>query len=304
MSKNNVKIDREGLNLIIHQKGIKKTWLAKKLGVSLKTITRWTNGSVEYTSFKMLLDLSETLGVSPELVSVDFNKTSVANKKALKEVASKIINDNLLLVISTSSNWSLFESIVRAALVESHIPKEKGKILNWLSIAYWRQKQYTLSRRYANEALSLGKKEGEKAIVLKAMFNLGTVASLEENFQEALNLLLECEKMVQDFDDLADAGALFTNLSMAYKDVGQFDESLKYQLKAVHIFNDLNKTYNLSIAYHCLGNIYEALSQEKKAIAAYEKSLVLATQCAYAEGIQAVCEDLDRLKTCFSSGQD
>ena len=72
-------IMKNNLNLIIKEKGIKKKYLAKKLGITSQTMSNWLSG-YSMPNLLMAKRLSEMLGVSIEDIFFDANNSISADK--------------------------------------------------------------------------------------------------------------------------------------------------------------------------------------------------------------------------------
>ena len=72
-------IMKNNLNLIIKEKGIKKKYLAKKLGITSQTMSNWLSG-YSMPNLLMAKRLSEMLGVSIEDIFFDTSNCISADK--------------------------------------------------------------------------------------------------------------------------------------------------------------------------------------------------------------------------------
>lgn len=275
--KNTIAINVHFINNRIKELGLKRSWLAVKIGVSKKTISRWTTGKVKRIAYYNAHALARCLNTSVEELS---NKSDiyVLGTQLDKELAAnKIISEDLLLLLSPSGKWDLLESIIKSS-ISPNLSKEKiGRLYNWLSITKWRKKSYKEARAFAREALKIGNETNDKAISVKALFNLGTVESLSGNNHIALENYLRCYKLKDYFKTRSDVASLCTNISMVYRDMGDFELSLEYQKEAVKLFDFDKKYYNLSIAFQCFGYIYTEIGHFDKAI----ENLNIAIDYAY-----------------------
>nr|WP_243427953.1 tetratricopeptide repeat protein [Alkaliphilus hydrothermalis] len=261
---------------------LKRSWLAKKLAVDPKTITRWCNGKVKRMTKTNAVKLAECLECSLDDIT-DKNDIHFLGTNADKEeTIEDIISQDLLLLLSPTGNWSLLEKIIKSSISPNLKKDDIGKLYNWLSITRWRMGDYEAGLIFAEKAKEIGREIKDKSVYTKALFNIGTIYSMTGRIALALETLQECLKKKNNFTKISDVASLYTNLSMVYRDFGAFEESLHYQKEAIKLFE--NKNFNLAIAYHCLGYIYTEMFQLDQATENYEKAMMCAEKSNYENG--------------------
>lgn len=229
-------------NLIIHS-DIKQYHLAKKMGVSEKTIGRWVNGNVASMSLENAEKLSEVLNCHLDTF-IDFK-----NQSSNDSIYEQLFNDDLLNVLSPLGKWETLITLLEN-LPQEHISNvHKGKLFNWLSIGYWRTQKYNLGLSYASKAKNIGKKSNDPIIYYQACINIGTIQGLQGKTQESLETFLKCYDNIDAISSNHLRAILLNNLSMTYFDLEKYDLALDYQEETIYLFKTMKKTYNLAIAY-------------------------------------------------------
>lgn len=283
--KNTIAINAHFINNRIKELGLKRSWLAEKIGVDKKTITRWTTGKVkriaEYNAKALAKCLKCTVEELCDDADIHFLGTQLDRDLAAKE----IISENLLLLLSPTGNWKLVETIIKSTISPGLSQESIGKLYNLLAITKWRMKNYQDARVFAQKALDIGKNIEDKAIYVKALFNIGTIDSIIGKNHMALESYLKCYSLKDSFETTGDTASLCTNLSMVYRDLGYFHESIYYQREAVRLFDLKEKKYNISIAYQCFGYIYTEIGEFERAIENLEKAMDYAQKSNYKAGI-------------------
>lgn len=261
-----IAINTHFINNRIKELGLKRSWLSEKIGVDKKTISRWTTGKVKRIAIYNAEALAKCLKTTVEELS-EKTDIHVLGTQLDKELAAKeIISEDLLQLLSPTGNWRLIETIIKSTITPNLSKDKIGRLYNWLSITKWRMKNYEDAKVFAEKALQIGAQIDDKAIIVKALFNLGTIDSLIGKNDAALDCYLKCCELKEHFENSRDLASLYTNISMVYRDMANFNESLHYQKEAIELFSMDIKHYNLSIAYQCLGYIYTETGQFDKAI--------------------------------------
>lgn len=253
------------LNRRMAELGLKRDWVAQAVGVNPKTVTRWTTGKVRRMAHENAGLLARCLQCSLDDLVDRADILTMGAYADREETIEHIISEDLLLLLSPSGNWRLLESIIKSSITPNLRADQVGKLYNWLSVAKWRRHDYDGAKAFAHKALELGRATGQQPIAAKALFNLGTIASITGKHHEALSLLTESYAGKCCLAS-ADTASLCTNLSMVYRDMADFCRSLDYQHEAIGLFQMANRPYNLAIAHNCLGFIYVELGLFAKAL--------------------------------------
>ncbi|MFZ5354163.1 MAG: tetratricopeptide repeat protein [Bacillota bacterium] len=283
-----VSINTDSIKKRINDMGIKRSYIARKVGVSEKSVSRWTTGKITNISIYNAKALADCLECSLDNILKD-EQTELLHENIPDDdkVVDKLLSDNLLLLLSPSQSWELTETIIKSALNPKVNRDKLGRLYNWLSITKWRTGRYEDAEVYAQKAMTIGSKIGNKAIVAKALYNLGTIYSISSRIHEAMKLLLESHEMREHFDDINDYAALCNNISALYSDMGYPEKSLSYQMEAIKIYDKNSRYYNLAIAYQSYGQLMLDLKCYDEAMKAADKIRKYSTISNYRQGILA-----------------
>lgn len=280
---NYVTVNTAYVNKRIADLGLKRDWLAQEIGVNPKTVTRWTTGKVNQITRDNAVRLARCLHCRVEDLVDQPGLLSLGSYSQREEALTKLILEDLPLLVSPSGKWPLLESIVQASVSPNLTKSQMGRLYNWLSVAKWRQQDYELAQAFAATARELGTLSGDTAVYVKAVFNLGTVASITGNHAEALRLLSECYEL-REHISTPELASLCTNLSMVHRDYAEFAPSLKLQHEAVKLFESDDRQYNLAIAHNCLGFIYTEVGCFDHAVKHLDIALTYTQQANYEAG--------------------
>lgn len=283
--KNTIAINTHFINNRIQELRLKRSWLAERIGVDKKTISRWTTGKVKRIAKCNAEALARCLECTVEELCDDADIHVLGTQLDRDLAAKEIISEDLLLLLSPTGNWRLIETIIKSTISPGLNKESIGRLYNWLSITKWRMKNYEDARVFADKALKIGTEIEDEAICVKALFNLGTIDSLIGRNGAALESYLKCYDLKECFETTGDLASLCTNLSMVYRDLGYFHESIHYQKEAVRLFDADKKQYNLSIAYQCFGYIYTEIGEFEKAVKSLNIAIDYAKNSNYQAGI-------------------
>ncbi|WP_432662174.1 tetratricopeptide repeat protein [Wukongibacter baidiensis] len=286
--KNTIAINTHFINNRIQELGLKRSWLAERIGVDRKTISRWTTGKVKYIADYNAEALAKCLEATIQDISDNTDIYTLGTQLDKELAVKEIISEDLLLLLSPTGNWRLIETIIKSTISPGLSKENIGKLYNWLSITKWRMKNYDDAIVFANKALEIGDEIGDKAISLKALFNLGTIESLMGNNVPALEFYLKCYELKEYFETKMDLASLCTNLSMVYRDMVSFKESIYFQKEAVRLFTSEERNYNLAIAHQCFGYIYTEIGEFNKAIESLNKAIEYAKKSNYQAGLVTI----------------
>lgn len=177
----------------------------------------------------------------------------------------------------------------------------------------------------AEKALELAKKSGSQYLLFKAYTAKSTVYTTQSNFDGALQMSLNANKIAADLKDntliahgyvsigyvyfklhnnekaleffkkaldlessITDKrilGNLFNNIGNAYFILRQFDSSMVYHTRALDIREKINDLRGISYSYNNLGNLFIEKKDSDKALQYYIKSLAIKEEIGDTKGI-------------------
>jgi tetratricopeptide (TPR) repeat protein len=238
--------------------GLKRWWLAGRVGVDRKTVTRWLNGRVRRIQPEHLAALALHLRCAPEQLVLRDPAESVATAAEQAEAARMIERERLIDVLGPLGKWRALEGLIRAsARPELPLPL-LGDLYNQLSIAAWRQSHLDRAQAYAGKALAVGERCGSEAVTAAALLNAATIASYRGQPREAITLYRRVLAAARRLDDRLLAAKAVANLGSAHHDLGEFAVAVRWQRRALAGFKSLARPMNSAIAWL---NIADALAR-------------------------------------------
>lgn len=263
-------LDTAALGEAFARSGKKQWLLAQQLGVHPRTLSRWLLGRVNSVEAETLDRLAQALDSPPASFMVA-NAAPSSTAGARQTAARAVGESDLLALLSPSGDWALAEKLALALLEPGLSSAQRGRLLNILSIACWRQGRFGVSRRYAEDALVAGQAGRARGVIAKARFNLATLDSFQGRFAAAVEQFELCVRLPRAFEKERDLGSALANLSMAYRDVARLDDALAAQDRAEAIFRSLRAQFNQAIScaqYFVIlsemGRFKEALRQAQR----------------------------------------
>ncbi len=250
MRKNDtLRLNTHALRERVEMLELKQWWLARETGVSTRTVNRWLTGEVKRIAIYNAEKLAEQLDCEVEEITVQ-DETEIYATRREQHAAAKLLQErDLLAILSPSDNWELAESLIRATM-EPNLPlAQLGQLYNLLSIAAWRQGDYDQGLAHAQQALELGERTEETGIVYKAKSNIATIDSLRGDAGNARSIWEECVAKPEGYAEKADYAAALSNLGTIYREYAMFEESTAMQKKAIALYAELQRPFNLTIAW-------------------------------------------------------
>jgi tetratricopeptide (TPR) repeat protein len=280
-----LRLNAHALAKLIGEKGAKQAWLAGRIGVDRKTVTRWVTGRVKRLARDHALALATALGCGVAELTVKDEADVLATKEEQKVAAKLIQERDLLALLAPTDDWKLAESLIRATLQPNLPLASLGRLYNLLAIASWRQGKYAEARRHAGRASEIGERSGDRKVVCGAVYNVAVIESLRGDQKGALAAYERCLEHPDDFESERDRGKVLSNVSMCYRDVGRLEDALARQEEAIRVFAPLGLELNLAIAYVSLGYVLTDLARFDEAERAQIQAAEHARKAGYARGL-------------------
>lgn len=233
---------------VVARQGLKQWWIAERLQIHRKTVSRWINGTVKRTSREMAEALAEVLGATVEEITVADEADLFATDADHKAAAHLLRRSTLLDRLGPIGEWETIEKLLKSALVSGLPPVARADLLNKLSIASWRQSNISVARTYAEKARRIGESTGEKRVLLPALLNLANIASWEGNTRRALSLYETCIREGEYLEPRERAGAM-SNYAAVLWEAGDREGCVEPLRRAIELFERHGKPTNLSIAH-------------------------------------------------------
>lgn len=280
-----LRLDTHALTSRLRAQGVKQAWLAGRIGVDRKTVTRWATGKVKRLAREHAASLAEALGCGVEELTVADEEDVLATREEQRKAAKLIQERDLLARLAPTDDWKLAESLIRATLQPNLPLAALGRLYNLLATAAWRQGKYGEATRHAGRAREIGERADDRRIVCGATYNVAVIESLRGDHAAALAAYERCLERPEDFETDKERGKVLSNVSMCYRDVGRLDDALARQKDAIRVFEELGLDLNLAIAFVSLGYVLTDLARWKEAERAQLRAEEHARKAGYARGV-------------------
>jgi len=259
----------------IGQLQLKRSYLAFKLNVTEKTISRWTTGKTIHIQTSNLEGLSQVLGCSPGDLIINYQETSLIKNLLEKDILTKL---------SPHGDFDLVEQIIENAIpvyMSSHL---KAEVYLELANVKWRTQDYSQAKAYAIEALEIGSEMEDKSILFLANYHLGTIDSISGH-SGALGFLKAAYDLRKYAKSPSKAAALCNNLGMHIREQGYPQKALPYIIEAYQIYKTEEQAYNSCIAVQALLALYIDLDDYTSFPALYQEGLDYAQMSGFKNGL-------------------
>jgi len=283
-----LRVNQEYLNSRIRELDLKQSWIADRLLIHRRTVSRWMTGKTPRISRTNAAALVTLLECDPRrLFPID--ETQPMDSIALKRAALEaLLDEDLLHIASPRGKWQLVERIVRANLY-ADIPLDLlGRVYNVLSISLWRQGRFDEARDIAEKARDIGARIEDPRTEGKALFNLGTIASLQNEHAGARQHYEMIIQPEQAFPKERDLASYWNNVAMLYRDMAEFDRSFVLISSAVDLFERNCLLFNAAIAHHCRAIVLTETGRLAEALSDVDRAIELANRSDFKSGQQSI----------------
>lgn len=148
-------------------------------------------------------------------------------------------------------------------ILQAHIYRLRGRV-------FAKSNQYEQAVFSLQKAIELSIKTRNDSILAMAYLNLGSVVNHQGHPDSALELYMRCREIYENSGDSIGLGKINNQLSIHYKNTGDFDRGLKCALTSEYIFRQKNMQAPHGRALLNLGSVYERLGEIDTALACFE----------------------------------
>ena len=209
----------------------------------------------------------QILPVEASVLQKAVSKEDSLRIKTLIEVA----NDSAAM--NPAAGWKLYTEAERQSIAVGS-PYLYGDVLLQEAVLYYRESKHESAIEACRVAASYFKESGATLKEVRCYSNLGLLYQFVGNYNLALESLFKGLRLAKDKPGNSDVvGGLYTNLSNAYNDLSDFENALKYGLKAEQINLEDKDTADLGAVYNTIALIYNAMHKPRQAIASYKKAI-------------------------------
>jgi tetratricopeptide (TPR) repeat protein len=162
----------------------------------------------------------------------------------------------------------------KALLVaKSKSVKDEANALNSLGTAFRRKGENGKAKEYFVKALSVLKETQENKILAKTYQNLGLVNFESGEYENAIKMYIEAEKLRNIIGDLKGQGIALNNIGNVYYSWGKYETAISYYQKAIKIFENINYVNGIASCHSNIGMIYIKMKNLVSAKEYLEKAL-------------------------------
>ncbi|HEA29772.1 MAG TPA: tetratricopeptide repeat protein [Leeuwenhoekiella sp.] len=159
-------------------------------------------------------------------------------------------------------------------------------------IVYFNRSDYLHSTAHYQRALSIFKTEQDTLLMAKVYNSIGINEMTLANYPKALTSYLQAARIYEKANETAslDYANILNNLGLLQAHLGDLDEALMYETRALEHFKKLGYKEQIANVFTNLGNIYKDKTQVDEAINYYNDALVLMREIGNKIGIaNALC---------------
>lgn len=217
-------INRQKLTSLINSLSIKHIWLANKVGVSEKTLTRWINGDVTRIRIRNLQKLAGILDCDMADLIATSEIDIYSSTKNRDTLINELYNDSLLYELLVGSKIKLAISLIKSTF-HSQLP---SAILAsfYIKLGYaalLHRKQKTAFKYFSKASV---KAQSAKQPELSFSINLAFAITyfFDCQYEQCLNYLSQCEA-TKEFAG-PERAHFYSTFALYYLFTGQFDSAI------------------------------------------------------------------------------
>jgi len=153
------------------------------------------------------------------------------------------------------------------------------------------------------QALTIGRKNGDRAFVALALQGIGLVYSLQNNYPKALENFTQALEIRRALGDRLSEAFVLNALAGVYSNLGERQKAVQYYNQSIVIFRAEKKSAPIASTLISLGGVHENLGDTTKAIAAYKQALAIQRNTNDRPNIASTLSNLGRLYTSLGENQ-
>ncbi|MCK4662580.1 MAG: tetratricopeptide repeat protein [Bacteroidales bacterium] len=162
--------------------------------------------------------------------------------------------------------------------------KEKPEILNKLARNYMNISLDT-SMEYANTALELAKKSGNKEQEANALKYIGVAFYYKSNYDIALEYYKEALKKFKELNDEKEIAKTYNNIGNVYINWCNYEKAIEYYNNSLEISQKIEDKQGIAFSLNNIGIVYKKWGNYEKAIKYYNNSLEIKQKIGDKKGI-------------------
>ncbi|MCB1216119.1 helix-turn-helix domain-containing protein [bacterium] len=269
--KKTVLINAQVLRRLLDEKEVKQWWLARRIGVDRKTITRWVSGQTQRISEENIAALAAELGCSVQELTVQDSLEALGSREDRWKAARRLQHSNLTEMVGPSYSWELAESLIRSTIdPEMPLDLQAALYMQLASCGIYTHK-HELVRTSAEIAMRKASEAGDDAMVLRAETMLGNEALMIGELTRAISFYEKALKRRDQFTAPAKLAGTMSNLAVALHMRADFDQALRMFDEAVSVWREAEPVISMSTAWFLKARLHAELKMVDDAMAAAEE---------------------------------
>ncbi len=171
----------------------------------------------------------------------------------------------------------------------------KTSILSTLSAIQFKQENYETGIEYAQRALRLAEKVGNKSHISVLLRNIGMAYFSLKKYDLALEFFEKASNAAKGLEDQRVLAMIYEGMAFVYHDKGELEKTLDSLLKGLEIVRKMNDNIVTVSFLNNAGEIYNDLHNYEKAQQYLEEGLALARELDAKYSMFALYENLSKL---------
>lgn len=136
--------------------------------------------------------------------------------------------------------------------------EDTGKVntFNGLSLEIQRTANYSVSKKYADDALLLAEKINFKKGIAVSHVNIGNIYRAQGNYSDALKSFLASIKISEELGDKQTTASAYNGIGLVFRFQGAFSDAFKNHIAALKIGEQIGDLQEIASSYDHIGFIY------------------------------------------------
>jgi tetratricopeptide (TPR) repeat protein len=168
-----------------------------------------------------------------------------------------------------------------------------------LGLIYEKQGKYDEALKIYNTAINYNNKLENKSWIaniygnMAILFRLQSEKTTDKNLKskllsDAMNYYLLCLEIREKTGDKQNLATLYSNISILYQDMGDFEEANKYNFMALKLFEELGDNYGIALSNCNIGGVFMSKNNVSEAKKYLDKSLAVSKKIESKERLKQV----------------
>ncbi len=271
---------------------IKQWWLARRLGVDRKTITRWLSGKTQRISHDNLRRLAGELSCREEDLIVQDSLEALGTREDRWKAARQLQHSNLTEMVGPSYSWELAESVIRSTLDPAMPPDLQAALYMQLASCGIYTHKHDLVRSSAEIALRKATEAEDWTMAHRAETMLGNEALMIGELDRAVEKYSIALARRELFVSNAKLAATLSNMAMALTLKAEYRKALSLFEEAVQVWAEADPVISMSTAWYIKARLHVELMMVPEAQVAISRCREICTRIGFQKNAD-LCIALD-----------